>query len=213
MKRGLLFFAWGDNSSLERAENAALDISARLRLPAAIASDLSFDAKDGLQYIKCDFSGFINQSSKRRKSLMAELTPFKQTLYLDSDVLLVDGSLQYAWRLLEQVGGLAMAIGKSGTGGNRFRESGLDVSVTYHNSGVIFFDKDKVADLFGEWKMLCQESKCRFSDEYLLNALLYKRNYPIASLPPSWNLRTNEPYDLAKNLKFWHSELPLPDVP
>ncbi len=209
MKRGVLFVTWDNPDYLAKTEETALKVAEHLKLPVAIATNMQVKAKENIHYLPCEFPEFPI-AMKRQKSLIAELTPFEQTLYLDSDVTIVDARLDFAWRTLERPGGLAMAIGKALVGGNRFKKNGLDPDATYYNTGVIFFDRNKVATLFAEWKSLCLSSTLNVSDEYILSALLYKENYPIATLPPVWNLRTTEAYHLRKNIKFWHSSEPLP---
>ncbi len=195
---------WGREPYFKKAEKRGLEMARRLKLPLAIASDTDFGSSEDVHYVRCSFPDF-GEKDKRRKSMMGELTPFDQTLYLDCDVVLLSHRLTYAWRLLEQDGGLVMAIGRSVVGGKRFEKYGLDSGATYHNTGVVFFDTRKTARLFKEWKSVCLESETEYSDEYLLNALLYERNYPVASLPPAWNLRTAKPYPFLKHLRIWHS--------
>lgn len=142
------------------------------------------------------------------KALMYDLSPFENTLFLDSDTEVL-GDLTYGFRQSERHG-IACCIDHSW---NMSRWCGKDHPILSHtdiveyNTGVIFFTKnDANAKLFDQWKKIVNMHP---NDQATFGIAVDQCNINPFVLPAHvWNYRVYNGDRLWGPVKIWHTKKP-----
>src|SRR5215510_12645047 len=135
--RGVIYIVWGRSDKTERAlERSRNSINAiHPELPVEVCR---LDADD-------PFKGLL------QKSRMFELSPFRETLYLDADTVVLS-RLDFAF-LKAQEFGLACCICECPWA---CRYGGIEGEMIEYNTGVLFFIK-RATQVFERWSQLAPE--------------------------------------------------------
>lgn len=152
---GAVYIAFGHRA---RAEATAALASLRAHHPDLPASVISDTPLPGAHFIECaPGSGAPGRWTKVNLDL---LTPYAQTLYLDADTR-VRGQLWVGFRLLELGADLVLVPSRGQhhaalrhlTPGERDKTlAELPLDPLQLNTGVMWFDRARVADLFMAWR-------------------------------------------------------------
>lgn len=185
-KRGALYIYWGNKFDDELAASVAS--AERFGLPVHVKR---LERSPGLSV----------------KAYMYDFTPFEETVYLDTDTLILD-DLTFG---LDMAAHHGLAISLAPACYARRGGAGLPAEAVEYNTGVIFFRKEyAVAQLFELWKDYAgtypsndQTSFARAISELRFNPFV---------LPPNWNLRAHlRIRPIFGPIKVWHSRMSLPD--
>ncbi len=134
-------------------------------------------------------TGDINSPHRRSKVDYLPLTPFDQTLYLDTDTQ-VNADIREMFRILEQFDiALNHAHRRSSLYPPPTWRLDLPQAFPQYNSGVVLFNNTRnVLDFIEEWKVRYHEAGFR-QDQITLRELLWLSDLRIATLPPEYNVR------------------------
>lgn len=157
-------------------------------------SDISLEGVDVIS-VDCENLDWFRMVLNKPKYL--KLSPYKKTIFLDSDTLIIEdfsemfdilshfdfcatlSPMDYAW---PRVGGKKM------------------IGYLPHNTGVIGFNcNSKCMDVFEDWYSLYEERinlELSGNDQTPFMESLYKNQASICTLPFNYNLRTNFPGNL-----------------
>src|SRR6056297_1747455 len=116
-KRGILYIYWGDK--LDKEVNKSIE-------------SIKFT---GLPYHVQKF----NKGDKSTKTLMYDLSPFEETLFLDTDTMVLD-NIDYGFKMAQRHG-VAITIAPA-CYARRFTDNLPENDLIEYNSGVIFFKKN-----------------------------------------------------------------------
>ena len=147
------------------------------------------------------FVGKIQGEESRRKHEYVGLSPFSNTLYLDSDVRVID-DLSDLFRLLERYE-MAGANVRYRSKAKRLRKNKLDLPQSFPqiNCGVLLYKKCGAVDaLFKLWNDIYVEGG--FSrDQIPFREALWQSEVKFYAFGPEYNTR---------NIPIWPSKSPLP---
>ena len=155
---------------------------------------------------ECDFFCVINTKIKRPKVEYISQSPFKNTIYLDSDTF-INYDITELFDLLEKYDFCSAFCNarKRENYSNLIPEYGLiPYSFSEVNSGVMVFnDSDAVKELFMNWKDYYYKflGKTNGWDQPSLRVSLWNSNVKICHLPPEYNVRPKSVYQKVKNNK------------
>ena len=147
------------------------------------------------------------------KILGMQQSPYQRTLYLDSDIYVIE-DLADVFAILDQFD-LAIAHDP-----NRIRSNFLEwwsrvpYAFSQMNSGLIALRKSPVTDQFlADWARLYREYLAMYSletsyDQPSFREALYFSKARIATLPPEYNLRPAYASYVHKRVKILHGRLP-----
>lgn len=194
--RGILYIVWGEKAQ------AALDRSIRSvrtyyqDLPIHVERVAESEARLGL----------------RHKSRMGSLTPFRTTLYLDADTLVL-GGLEYAFEKAERFG-LACALCECPW----LRRYGADAGDSLeYNTGVLFFT-EKAQGVFRAWEEVAATTASRarwldidgrlrqgpYDDQASFARAIEQCNFNPFVLPINFNFRPQFFPRFFTPIKIWH---------
>ncbi len=205
MSKGVIYMAWGENA-VKQAHYSMMSLwQYESEMPVMVLGDQQaghyYERINKVTFQKVDVDPF-NPDRKhsfkflagRIKPLMAKLSPWEQTLYVDADSKFKQ-SPQPGFDLLDRWD-LAIACHTKGVGGTNWtnfqerEETSVLIGsphVLYHNSGMIFWRKnertDKLFDLwYDEW--LIYE---HWDEQVALLRALLKSDVVYRNLPLTWN--------------------------
>lgn len=205
MKRGVVYMTWGSQAIADADESMASLWKLCPDFPVLVVGDQ--EAKrhysknsriifKGVNVNPFQGSGFHAFLAGRVKPLLAELSPFEQSLYVDADTEFLNSpvpafEMLAKWDLLiAETETRSLKDSIAGTAESHWTASWLETPhLLYHNSGMIFWRKNDITrKLFDLWS----EEWQRFSgwDEQvaLLRALL-RSDAVYLTVPFSWNCR------------------------
>jgi len=200
MKRGILYVYWGDKikSELDRSLNSVSKIHPELDIH--------------LHEIPAD-----QKPSLLNKGAMAEITPFENTLFLDTDTVVMD-DLTYGFEASERHG-LACCICEC-PWARRFPT--LHGDIIEYNTGVLFFTQ-KSRPVFDTWKQHSNSTpssivfyrdqstaKMPNNDQAGFAYAVNHTHYNPHVLPMNWNLRPIWQQALFGPVKIWHDRSDVP---
>jgi hypothetical protein len=218
MSRGVMYMAWGENAVRQAHESMkSLWLFAR-SMPVMVLGDAQagkhFAGVKGVTFHLVEIDPFDMRGKMgfkflagRIKPLMAKISPWDETLYVDADSLFVQSPLPGFERL--GLWDMVIACHELGVGGTNWsncteRDETAKLigspMVLYHNSGMIFWKKnDRTERLFDLWHE--EWLKYQHWDEQvaLLRALMRSEAVWL-NVPISWN--SNEHKD-AYILHHW----------
>ena len=200
-KRGVLYITWGDSSKTESS------------LRRSIASVQQHHPE-----LPIHVENFPN-GSKMDKTKMLELTPFKETLYLDSDTVVL-GRLDFAFEKAKKFG-LACGINEC-PWARRFTDSQFYGDIVEYNSGVLFFTK-KAKPVFDMWQKFFptvdssiifysngRKARQPVSDQAGFALAVEKSGFLPFVLPYNWNFRPIWHKSFFGPIKIWHDYTDVP---
>jgi hypothetical protein len=206
-ERGVIYMVWGEKPERYLQRSMASVRAHHPELPIhveRIAEDTS------------DPSGMRNLLHKAR---MLDVTPFKSTLFLDVDTVVL-GRLDYAFAKAERFG-LACAICEC-PWARRYR--GVHGDTVEYNTGVLFFTA-AAQPVFDAWKRLSSTLDSSFSFYYgpdrKIGTMPYNDQPSFAQaieetgfqphvLPLNWNLRPQWQKTFFGPIRIWHSYTDVP---
>jgi hypothetical protein len=192
---GVLFIVTGAHFTAAAGEAARSVAQTNPWLKIGIFSDQ--DVTDPVY----NFVAKIQGEDGRRKHEYVGLSPFAKTLYLDSDVRVID-DLRDLFRLLERYE-MAGAHVRYRSVPKRLRKNKLDLPQAFPqiNCGVLLYRKcERVDKLFQCWIDIYRE--CGFTrDQIPFREALWLSDVNFYAFGPEYNMR---------NIPFWPSKSPLP---
>ena len=186
--RGVLYMVWGDRCEQELARSLE---SARLfGLPTHV--------------VRGDSNASLVQ-----KSAMYHQSPFAQTLFLDSDTVLLDDP-SYGFEMAARHG-LCVVIAPAGNAAIHWHLDDAPVDLVQYNTGVIFFSKrPPVEQLFETWRRRSDPGQRNDQPGFAL--AVHETGFNPFVLPLMWNYRAAYGQGpIFGPIKIWHSRQPLPD--
>lgn len=208
MRRGILYMVWEGPPGL----TGCGQVPYQALLERSIASVKKHLPDVPVKVIECDpKNGLLN------KTLMGRLTPFKSTLFLDADTVVL-GDLRWAWNQAEKHG-MACCIGQCPwlrRYGQRFGD-GIE-----YNTGVLFFT-NYVESIMDMWELLGTDvgASSRFmqgdklcglecDDQFSFARAVAGTNFNPWVLPMNYNFQPGWQTRFFTPMKVWHSVHPVP---
>jgi len=200
-KRGVLYVTWGDQSKTQTSLQRSVQ-SVREHHPE----------------LPIQIENFPN-GSKKDKTRMLSFTPFDETLYLDTDTVVL-GRLDFAFEKAKKFG-LACCINEC-PWARRFSDPQFKGDIVEYNSGVLFFNK-KAKPVFDGWEeffdtldssiihyLRGRKVRQRVSDQAAFAMAVEKTGFLPFILPLNWNLRPIWHKSFFGPVKIWHDYSDLP---
>lgn len=140
------------------------------------------------------------------KSEMYKHSPFDETLFLDTDTVVLSENLEYGFEMAQKFG-LAITLAPACFAA-RFSDE-IRNDMNEYNTGVIFFKKDPdVEMLFSKWNSF---SHLYDNDQPSFARAVYETNFNPFILPQNWNFRNIDMNNIFFGpLKIWHSRDKVP---
>lgn len=145
------------------------------------------------------------------KARMFERSPFRETLYLDADTVVL-GRLDYGFRKAQQFG-VACCICECPWAQ---RYAGIQDETIEYNTGVLFFN-EKAKPVFDAWARLTPQidssiiflgpqgqQRMPYNDQCAFAAAIEETKYLPFVLPLNWNFRPQWQLSFFGELKIWH---------
>lgn len=197
MKRGIISIYWGDES--------------KLPIPRLQSSVKKYHPELEHKFIKVDANPG-EPSSLNFKSLMYDLSPFEETLFLDIDTVVM-GNLDFGFEKAKDHG-IAISICES-PWAKRYTQIFFGDEVEY-NTGVIFFNQN-TKSLFDKWKSLANQIdtsiigsengvtiKMPANDQGSFAMAIKDLKFNPYVLPYNWNFRPTSYRSFFGPIKIWH---------
>jgi hypothetical protein len=153
------------------------------------------------------------------KAAMADMTPFEETVFLDTDTIVLD-RLDFAFDRARAFG-LALSICECPWAR---RYGGIEGDTVEYNTGVLFFTP-KAAAVFDAWKACVRDvdSSIRFihngrehtmplNDQAGFALAVERTGAAPFVLPYNWNFRPKWHLSWFGPIKIWHDFEPVPDA-
>jgi hypothetical protein len=149
-----------------------------------------------------------SRASLHQKSQMDLVSPFDETLFLDSDTYVLQ-ELSFGFEMSLRFG-LAMTIAPACNANLPDPIKGVPADLVQYNTGVIFFTKTQpVRKLFETWRHRCDG--VAYNDQPPFAHAVYETGVAPFVLPMVWNYRPKyRGAPLHGPLKIWHGRQPLP---
>jgi len=160
-----------------------------------------------------DGSGLLDKAS------MMDLSPFRETVFLDADTVVM-GRLDFAVERARRVG-LACSICECPWAR---RYGGIQGEMIEYNTGVLFFT-EKAKPVFGRWAECAAgiDSSIRFlrngetvvmpsNDQAGFAQAVHDTGFVPLVLPGNWNFRAEWMKSFFGPIKVWHDYRPVPDA-
>lgn len=196
-EKGVLYVATG-RSFIQEAERSVNVLNKKMpNLDTTIVTEKidipeGFDRVIGIEDPSYGFEDKIRGISK---------TPYKKTLFLDTDTY-----------VLEDLGGMFEILKKFDVGvtQNQNRDLhtqniGVPEAFPEYSTGVIVFDKSKTKDMISKWKEFYE--KGQNGDQPSFRKALYESGVRVATLPREYNYSVRTPAHLIKPVKVLHGRL------
>lgn len=179
--RGVLYLVWGE--------------AAREEMRRSIASLDRF----GLVYRVMELDA---GSKLTAKSGMYRLSPFDETLFLDTDTVLLEDPV-FGFEMAERHG-VAMAIEPDCWAHRQWAEASpkkVTRDIPEYNTGVVFFTRDfRTELLFNKWSEIAGDYGD--ADQWSFAQAVYETGFNPFILPSNWNFRDSVLYG---PIKVWHA--------
>ena len=184
--RGALYIVWGNNSldELRRSTESLRRIHPDLAIEIATVSD-------------------PGPGSYLCKSQMFGLSPFRETVFLDADTVVLD-DLSFAFDKATRFG-LACCIAPAVWAQ---RHEAIEGEVIEYNTGVLFFS-EVARPVFDAWRRELSEDRPEAwagDDQASFAIAVEQVGFNPFVLPPNWNFRPGGPghRDIVGPIKIWH---------
>tara|TARA_B100000989_G_scaffold56062_1_gene37830 strand:- start:2913 stop:3608 length:696 start_codon:yes stop_codon:yes gene_type:complete len=214
MSRGITYVAWG--KCIPEAERSALS-ARKFNYKSCLITTEPITSKCFDKIIK------VNDKLSQNFNILNtyELTPWDQTLWLDSDTLIL-GNLDFAFEKAQDFGISIVIAPHSCLGGRNLKNINQD-SPEY-NCGAMWIDKHhpKMMNFGDKWKDIVKNYNGRgwWTDQSSVSYAIHKLKINPFILPLNWNFRaymdnefSNGEYHSSNGygpIKVWHSRTPLP---
>ncbi len=205
MSDGVIYMAWGENAVRQANDSINSLWRHASKFPVAVVGDKAcgdyFNGKTGVQFFQVDVDPFDPSKNKgykflagRIKPLLAGISPFERTLYVDADTMF-KRSPQDGFALLERWDvALAETETRSLTegiaGARECNETAAWIGtrhILYHNSGMIFWKRnERTSRLFDLWSEEWKRFRGWDEQVALLRALI-RSECMFLTLPHTWN--------------------------
>lgn len=141
------------------------------------------------------------------KAAMCEYSPFEETVFLDTDTIVLD-DIDFGFEMANRHG-LALALAPA-CYARRF-SSELPADAIEYNTGVMFFRKDdSVGALFDAWKGFAKMHEQ--NDQTSFSRAVLEQGFNPFVLPMNWNFRAHLGIrPVFGPIKVWHSRMPVPE--
>lgn len=221
MSRGIISVVWGESRFFKEAQITLLRNKQATGLPVCIITDTQNEHKieDRSQFDHVIIVG-SNQIPRHHqgkgyilKTMMPQLSPFEENLYLDSDAIVVSDKLEYGFNQCKEHGlcithDLAYSLFDY-----KFLEpeaktlSASDYLIQY-NAGVFFLSTahDDARKAMLEWYNLANSCQTLVMPQALLSVAFNNTKFNPVVLPWTWNYRPHyEKVYSYGEVKIWHS--------
>ena len=224
--RGVVYTAWG--KCIEEAERSA-STAKKFGLKTCLVSN---------HYAGSAFDHFIRTDASlthhTEKIHAWGLSPFKTTLYLDTDTQIV-GDPAYGFEMAERYG-MAIAIAPAchlklhwGYHIDQYWKTPIPDDLVEYNTGVLFHSAAHpvFGDVLKKTALLIQQSfektheefvRCPLNDQSGLTVYLWERGLNPSVLSQNWNFRPGIYQEKKVSvpggfgpIKIWHSRMPIPE--
>lgn len=199
-KDGVIFVATGDYAL------AAVEAAASIRKHSPGLGIQLFTNQRKVATANFDRIVPIENPHVRSKVDYLTLTPFERTLYLDTDIRIVE-DIREMFALLDRFDiAAAHAQARNQPSTNELWRCPIPEAFPQLNGGVILYrNSPPVLRLLREWSVAYQEAGFK-KDQVTLRELLWLSDLRIATLPPEYNLRSK------KYLKVWEPKEARPKI-
>jgi hypothetical protein len=183
---GVIYVATGESYRADALTSAASLKRMHPELPVCLFSDKELPSP------VFDLFKRIENPHRRSKIDCMRQSPFRRTLFLDTDTRIV-GNVTEPLELLERFD-IAMCLGKVRLAGRMKRKNydteQVPASFYPYNSGVMYFRRSEALDkLFADWSAAFLDSGAKL-DQIPLRELLWRRpEISVYNLPPEFNSR------------------------
>jgi hypothetical protein len=202
--RGVLYIVWGHDDKTECGLGRSIQSLKEIHpeLPVEVCRLESTDPIEGLL----------------QKARMFELSPFRETLFLDADTVVL-GRLDFGFAKAKEFG-LACCISLCPWAK---RHTGVHGETVEYNTGVMFFGP-QAKPVFENWAKLApqidssinwydelgQLRRMRHADQGSFAVAVEAAKYPLFVLPVNWNFQPKWQLSFFGPIKIWHDwgELP-----
>ena len=203
-ERGVLYMVWGLDNKIERALERSIQSVKGIHpeLPVEVCQLESSDPIEGLL----------------QKARMFELSPFRQTLFLDADTVVL-GCLDFGFSKAQEFG-LACCVSLCPWAR---RHTGVQGDTVEYNTGVLFFGP-KAKPVFENWARLAPQidssiiwydqrgemRRMRHADQGSFAVAVESAKFLPFVLPVNWNFQPKWQLSFFGPIKIWHDwgELP-----
>jgi len=193
MTRGVLYMVWGDEARREAARS--------------IESVRAFG-------LDCHVHEMDDGSRLTDKALMGTCSPFDETLFLDSDTVVLDDP-SFGFEMAARHG-LALSIAPACWARRQWEEDPgargrVGAELVEYNTGVVFFKKgSETRNLFARWREVAEDYG--WCDQWSFAQAVDDRGVNPFVLPPNWNFRAS-PLEtpVFGPIKVWHTREPVPE--
>jgi|LakMenEpi03Aug12_release.lakeMendotaPanAssembly.Ray.scaffolds.fasta_scaffold82920_3 hypothetical protein len=199
-KNGVLFVATGDYAL------AAIEAAASIRKHSPGIGIQIFTDKQDIPAGHFDHIAPIPNPHMRSKVDFIGLSVFERTLYLDTDIRIVE-DISEMFALLDRFDiAVAHAHLRNHPSTSQLWRCEIPDSFPQMNGGIILFkNSPEVLKLLGDWSAAYHEAGFK-KDQVTLRELLWLSDLRIATLPPEYNIR----YE--KYLKVWKDQEARPRI-
>lgn len=199
-KNGVLFVATGDYAK------AANEAAASIRRHSPGIGIQLFTDKQDIPAENFDHIAPIPNPHMRSKVDFISLSRFERTLYLDTDIRIVE-DISEMFTLLDRFDiAVAHAHLRNHPSTSQLWRCPIPESFPQMNGGIILFkNSTEVLKLLGDWSAAYKEAGFA-KDQVTLRELLWLSDLRIATLPPEYNVR----YE--KYLKIWNDHEARPRI-
>lgn len=199
-KDGVIFVATGDYA------RAAVQAAASIRKTCPGLGIHLFTDNTQIPVGNFDGVSTITNPHMRSKVDYFALSPFERTLYLDTDVMVVE-DIREMFGLLDRFDlAIAHAHARNQISTNEIWRHTIPESFPQMNSGVVLYKNEPaVVKLFTDWSAAYKEAGFK-KDQVTLRELLWICDLRIATLPPEYNLRSS------KYIRIWEKKEARPKI-
>lgn len=199
-KDGVIFVATGEYA------RAAVEAAASIRKHCPDLGICLFTDHQGFPAENFDHIAPIENPHMRSKVDYLMLSPFERTLYLDTDIRIVE-DIREMFTLLERFDiGIAHANARNQRSTNERWRCVIPESFPQMNSGVIIYkNSPAVMQLWRDWSRYYPETGFK-KDQVTLRELLWLGDLRSATLPPEYNIRYK------KHIKVWKAKEARPKI-
>ena len=205
MKKGILYVTWGSNIYSDELEANIKNSKMITDLPVCVITNQKNLKVSSDDIVYQDFNNKGDKHGFNFKTLMYQLSPFDNTLYLDTDAfLLKDPSYGFEMSNLHDLA-LTYTTKDPCLNHSSLSPANLKQYVPHYNGGVLFFSKSSSnKDIFSEWFSTCSVSETIPQVE-LSQIITNKKKNPFI-LPYIWNYRPHYGLQIDPNSVYiWHS--------
>jgi hypothetical protein len=221
MSRGIITLVWGENRFFKESNMSTQYNKSISKLPVCLITDTDnehkiidrtiFDKIIIIESIK--IPKFHKGKGYILKTLVPQVSPFEEILYLDSDAYIINTNLEYGFNQAKIHGMCLVQDFAYSLFDYRYLEPEVtkltqsDYLIQY-NGGVFFLNKchKNIKRVTDDWQKLSYSASTLIMPQTLLSIAFYNNNYNPVTLPWTWNYRPHYKSAYAYgDIKIWHS--------